>query len=76
MIKIYKAVGRRGLLGGIAAIKALGAASEAGKKLEFLEKIFDQVTEETTLGTIGFAASGCSLPTGESGINVNNIFFS
>lgn len=66
-----KAVGRRGLLGGIAAIKTLGAASEAGKKLEFMEKLFDLVTEPSTLGTIGFAASGCSLPTGESGINLN-----
>ena len=40
-----------------------------------MEKLFDLVTEETTLGTIGFAASGCSLPTGESGINVNKTFF-
>ena len=40
-----------------------------------MEKLFDLVTEETTLGTIGFAASGCSLPTGESGINVNLTFF-
>ena len=64
-------MGRRGLLGGIAAIKTLGAAAEAGKDLEYMGKLFEEVTEESRLGTIGFAATGCSLPSGESGINVS-----
>lgn len=60
-------------MGGIAAIKTLGAASEAGKGLDYMENLFGVVTEPSTLGTIGFAASGCSLPSGESGINVSSV---
>jgi dihydroxyacetone kinase len=65
-----KAVGRRGLLGGIATIKILGAASERGYSLEKMEELFENVTNPANLGTIGFAVSGCSLPVGESGIKL------
>jgi len=63
-----KAVGRRGLLGGIATLKVLSAAAEQGKTLTEMEQIFDQVTESSNLGTIGFSTSGCSLPVGKPGI--------
>ena len=63
-----KAVGRRGLLGGIATLKVLSAAAEQGKSLTEMEQIFDQVTESSNLGTIGFSTSGCSLPVGKPGI--------
>ena len=33
-----------------------------------MEQIFDQVTESSNLGTIGFSTSGCSLPVGKPGI--------
>ena len=63
-----KAVGRRGLLGGIATLKVLSAAAEEGKSLEEMEHIFDQLTQSDNLGTIGFSTSGCSLPVGTPGI--------
>ena len=63
-----KAVGRRGLLGGIATLKVLSAAAEEGKSLDEMEKIFDEVTATNNLGTIGFSTSGCSLPVGTPGI--------
>jgi len=65
-----KAVGRRGLLGGIATIKIMGAASERGYSLDQMQKLFENVTDQTRLGTIGFSVSGCSLPVGESGIKL------
>ena len=63
-----KAVGRRGLLGGIATLKVLSAAAEEGKSLVEMEQIFDQLTQSDNLGTIGFSTSGCSLPVGTPGI--------
>ena len=62
-----KAVGRRGLLGGIATLKILSAAAEEGKNLQELDAIFDQITDPENLGTIGFSTSGCSLPVGNTG---------
>ena len=63
-----KAVGRRGLLGGIATLKVLSAAAEEGKSLSEMEKVFDRVSAPENLGTIGFSTSGCSLPVGQPGI--------
>ena len=63
-------MGRRGLLGGIATIKIIGAASERGYSLDQMQKLFENVTDPTRLGTIGFSVSGCSLPVGESGIKL------
>jgi len=63
-----KAVGRRGLLGGIATLKVLSAAAEEGKSLLELDQVFDSVTAADNLGTIGFSTSGCSLPVGTPGI--------
>lgn len=65
-----KAVGRRGLLGGITTIKIMAAASERGYSLEEMKLLFETVTHPGNLGTIGFSVSGCSLPTGESGIKL------
>lgn len=65
-----KAVGRRGLLGGIATIKMMAAAAERGYSLDEMKKLFDKVTDPSKLGTIGFSVSGCSLPAGESGIKL------
>ena len=48
----------------------MGAASERGYSLDQMQKLFENVTDQTRLGTIGFSVSGCSLPVGESGIKL------
>lgn len=53
-------IGRRGVAGNFFVIKAVGAASEEGKKLEELEAIGNRVVEVTR--TMGMALTGCTPP--------------
>ncbi len=54
------AVGRRGLAGGIFAMKAAGAAATAGSDLETVKNVAQRACDH--LGTMGVALTVCTIP--------------